>query len=80
MSGINAVPFVKARKILAARRATTKSSTSGFTFRDTLNSFSYAFTIPPKILPSLRCLSLTRILDDMAGTTVSAITRLANSE
>ena len=80
ISAIKAMPLVKASAILLTSSTTTRTITRGFTFSDRASSFSYPLLNPPKIRPSFCSFILTSIFEDMAGTTVNAITRLASSE
>ena len=72
--------MVNARAILATNRTSTRTITRGFTFRERTSSFSYAPAMAPKTLLSFCPFACPSIFEDMAGTTVRAMTRLASRE
>ena len=73
-------PLDSASATLPASRPSTTRNTKGFTFRAPPSSFSYIAARPPKNLLSFCSFVFTSSLEDMAGTTVRAISRLASRE
>ncbi len=80
ISGINAIPLENDATALNTKRTKTSIITNGLTFNESSNAFPYIFINPPNNLPSFCSFVLVRSPALTAGTTVSAIRRLASSE
>ena len=80
ISGIKAVPLEKAAFALIASKARINTNTIGLKRSDSSSTLPYPFIRPLKAFPSFCGFTLEKMPADIAGTTVSAISRLANRE
>ncbi len=80
ISGINAVPLEIAAAALIASNPRAPIKTIGLNLNDSSNIFSYPLINTAKNLSSFCSFVFVSTLDAIAGTTVSAITRLASRE